>query len=484
MPKVLIAGAGIAGLSASIRLARAGFRVEVVEQQQRAGGKLAEISGGGFRFDAGPSLFTMPWLVTELLDHDAAFDYHRLDTLCHYFFADGSRFNSPADREDFIREASYFFHEAPETFRSYLDRSAFLYDVTAPVFLEKSLHKLSTYLNRKGIRGILNLPRIGMFSSMNQANMRAFSDPRAVQYFNRFATYNGSDPWQAPSTLNVIPHLENNQGAFYPRGGMISIANSLYEQALRLGVTFRFNSRIRAIETSGNSFSGLTLEDGNNLTGDILVSNLDVRLTHKLMGKNLPGRVDKSEPSSSALIFYWGIRELFPELGLHNILFSGDYQAEFEHMFRKRDVWHDPTVYINITSKMEAADAPAGGENWFILINAPHNSGQDWQELRTRVRGYVLDKLKRMLGRDIEPLIAFEDYLDPQRIEERTGSTFGSLYGSSSNSRLSAFFRQANYSSATKGLYFCGGSVHPGGGIPLCLMGGRIASELILSDHS
>lgn len=484
MSKVLIAGAGVAGLAASIRLARAGFPVEVVEQQPAAGGKLSEIGGNGFRFDAGPSLFTMPWLVTELLDEETGFSYERLEHLCHYFFADGSKFRSPSDREAFISEAAVFFGEPPAAFRRYLDRSAFLYKVTAPVFLEKSLHKLSTYLNREGIRGIINLPRIGMFSSMNSANMKAFDDPRAVQYFNRFATYNGSNPWQAPSTLNVIPHLENNQGAFYPKGGMISIAVSLYQQAVRLGVKFHFNSRIASIETSDDQFRNLVLEDGRKIEGDILLSNLDVRLTHKLMGRTLPSRIDKAEPSSSALIFYWGISESFPELGLHNIFFSGDYEAEFEQMFGQRDVWHDPTIYINITSKMEPADAPQGGENWFILVNAPHNSGQDWNELRRRVRGYVLAKLKRMLGRDIEPLIAFEDYLDPLRIEERTGSTFGSLYGSSSNSRLSAFFRQANYSSAVQGLYFCGGSVHPGGGIPLCLMGGRIASELIISDHS
>ncbi|MEO1653664.1 MAG: phytoene desaturase, partial [Bacteroidota bacterium] len=179
------------------------------------------------------------------------------------------------------------------------------------------------------------------------------------------------------------------------------------------------------------------------------------------------------------LIFYWGIAKRFPELSLHNIFFSQDYQVEFQHLFRKKDIYPDPTVYINISSKENPADAPEGAENWFTMINAPHNAGQDWEQLIPKARLYILDKLERNLGKNIRDLIETEEILDPRLIERKTASSAGALYGNSSNNRYAAFLRHANFSSRIKNLHFCGGSVHPGGGIPLCLLSAKIASSFI-----
>lgn len=482
MKKVAIAGAGIGGLTAAIRLARSGFEIHVYEQKEEAGGKLAEIQGSGYRFDAGPSLFTMPHYIDQLISENVGFSYERLDTLCHYFFPDGTFFRCPAKSEHFIEMASETFNEKPESIKKHLKHSKYLYEITSPVFLEKSLHQISTYTHVKGLKGILNLPFIGMERNMHEANSKRFRNPNIIQFFDRYATYNGSNPWKAPSTLNVIPHLEMGIGAFFPKGGMISIARSLYREAKSLGVNFHFKHTIDEISTDNNQIKGLTA-NGCFHSCDLLVSNLDVRLTYKLLQKPLPKKIIKSEPSSSALIFYWGIKSSFPSLDLHNILFSSSYREEFEHIFRHGSLSDDPTVYINISSKMEPADAPEGCENWFVMINTPSNQGQNWDELRTMARKHIIAKINRMLNCDIEPLIEFEEYLDPIRIEAFTGSTFGSLYGSSSNNRMSAFFRQANYSSSLKGLYFCGGSAHPGGGIPLCVLGGNIASDIIINKH-
>jgi phytoene dehydrogenase-like protein len=190
----------------------------------------------------------------------------------------------------------------------------------------------------------------------------------------------------------------------------------------------------------------------------------------------------KQERSSSALIFYWGITKEFPELQLHNILFSRDYKHEFDQLFEKKTISEDPTVYINITSKMEVGHAPQGKENWFVMINAPANEKQDWEVLKKECRQAAINKINRMLDTNIEDHIEVEETLDPVKIEEQTSSYMGALYGSSSNSRIAAFLRQPNYSSTIKGLYFAGGTVHPGGGIPLCLKSARLVSELISSD--
>jgi phytoene dehydrogenase-like protein len=212
-----------------------------------------------------------------------------------------------------------------------------------------------------------------------------------------------------------------------------------------------------------------------------VVSNMDIYPTYKhlLPDQPHPERTLAQERSTSAMIFYWGIRAEFPELDLHNIFFSKDYQAEFEAHSRG-EVCSDPTVYINITTKYDPQDAPPGCETWFVMVNVPANStGQDWDALTQRIRRQVLDKLSHNLGRPIEPLIACEATLDPRTIQSKTASWQGALYGTASNNMFSAFLRHPNFSSKIKSLYFVGGSVHPGGGIPLCLLSAKITDSLI-----
>ena len=210
---------------------------------------------------------------------------------------------------------------------------------------------------------------------------------------------------------------------------------------------------------------------------------MDVWFTyHKLLSQYTqyqPKKVLEQERSSSALIFYWGIKKQFPELDLHNIFFSSDYRVEFEHIWQKKTIYDDPTVYVNISSKLKSDDAPPGCENWFVMINVPSNKGQDWDQLIADARANILKKLSRILKVDIAELIISEAILEPRSIESRTSSYQGSIYGTSSNSRYAAFLRHANRSSKIKNLYFCGGSVHPGGGIPLCLLSAKIVSEMV-----
>ncbi len=214
---------------------------------------------------------------------------------------------------------------------------------------------------------------------------------------------------------------------------------------------------------------------------DVVVSNADVYFTYKnlLQDEVKSKRILKQERSSSALIFYWGMRKSFPQLGLHNIFFSNNYKTEFKHLFRAKNFAADLTVYINVTAKMEATQAPPGCENWFVMINAPSMAGQDWPAMQQQVRRQVIEKLNRMLQTDIKSLIQTETILTPPQIEEVTASYAGSLYGTSSNSRLAAFWRHPNFSRQIKGLYFAGGSVHPGGGIPLCLRSAKMVSQMV-----
>jgi phytoene desaturase len=484
----IIVGAGIAGLAASIRLKSAGFEVDVFEMNSYPGGKLTEFSERGYRFDMGPSLFTMPQFVEELFavagkKVEDYFEYKRKKTVCHYFYEDGTRFQASASQEGFAKNAAAAFDVSEEDILKYFKSSKKKYDLTATLFLEKSLHKASTYFSADTLKAIVQMGSLGINTSLHQYNERQFSDPRLVQLFDRFATYNGSDPYQTPGIMSMIPHLEQYFGTFFPKGGMHSITMSLFQLAKDLGVKFHFNSKVEKILVENTKAVGIQTEEGS-FSADCIISNSDVVPTYRnlLKDQKAPEKVLKQPRSSSALIFYWGIIKEFPALDLHNIFFSENYQKEFETIFYQKNVMNDPTVYINISSKEEETDAPKGCENWFVMINTPSNTGQDWDEIIARSRQNIIEKLSRVLGEDIGKLIEYESILDPRLIESKTISYQGALYGAASNNKFAAFLRHPNFTQKISNLYFCGGSVHPGGGIPLCLLSGKIVSELILKN--
>jgi phytoene dehydrogenase-like protein len=235
----------------------------------------------------------------------------------------------------------------------------------------------------------------------------------------------------------------------------------------------------------GKRATGVQAITGEWFPARVVVSGLDVVPTYRHLlppGTPAPERTLRQERSSSAIIFYWGIRGSFPQLHLHNIFFSAQYAREFQQIFSERTTPSDPTLYVNITSKCTPTDAPEGHENWFILVNAPADTGQDWPAQRARAREATLRTLSNTLGCDVEPLIAEEDYLDPPRIAARTGSYQGALYGTASNNRFAAFLRHPHFSRRIPNLYFVGGSVHPGGGVPLCLASAELVDALVHED--
>lgn len=483
--KAIIIGTGIAGLATSIRLKTSGYNVKVFESNSYPGGKLHQVNTNGFRFDMGPSLFTMPWLVDDLFqlcnrDPKDYFLYKKKSTICNYFWEDHTTFSVDSDREKFISKASSKFNESSESLRKYLEVNKNKYELTKAIFLEKSLHKWDTYLSPKTLKAISKIGHMGINKTLDQWNSDFFRNPKLVQLFNRFATYNGSSPYKTPGIMSMIPHLEMGLGTYFPKGGMHSITTSLHALAKEIGVEFSFDNPVHEIVVKNKKAVGVVSKLGAE-NASLVVSNMDVHPTYNrlLTKQKRPEKVLKQERSSSALIFYWGIQGKFPQLDLHNIFFSDDYESEFAHIFDKKSLHTDPTVYINISSKEEPGDAPKNCENWFVMINAPGNYGQNWEELKRQARENILNKLGRILKQDIEGLITEEMVLEPMSIEANTSSYRGALYGASSNSKFAAFLRHPNFSGKIKNLYFCGGSVHPGGGIPLCLLSAKIVSELI-----
>lgn len=483
----VIIGAGPAGMASAIRMANKGYKVTVFEANEKAGGKLTQSIEKGYRFDMGPSVFTMPTLVDELFIISGKnprdyFDYLSLDPVYRYFYEDGTKISAYKSPDKFATEIAEKTTEKKEKVLHFLQKVEKKYHLTAEIFLYNSLHKIRNYFTKSVAKGLFHFSKLEAFKTMNEANSQDFLDPRVIQLFNRYATYNGSNPYAAPATLNVIPHLEINMGAYIPVGGMYSITKALIALGTDLGVMYEYNTRIEEIIVEKNNAIGVIV-NGEKRYFDCVVSNMDVYNTYKFLLPHAKKPINKlNQPkSSSAIIFYWGIKKSFPELGLHNIFFSENYPAEFDAIFHQKQVYHDPTIYLNISAKKSPTDAPEGCENWFTMINAPHNDGQaNWDEMIAQTREALIQKINRNLNTDIRPFIEVELIWEPRKIENITSSAFGAIYGNSSNNKFAAFLRHANFSSEIKGLYFCGGSVHPGPSIPLCMLSAKIMSECVV----
>lgn len=483
--KAIVIGCGIAGLATAIRLSAKGYKVIVYEKNSYPGGKLSHFEREGFQFDAGPSLFTQPEQVLELFrlcgeKAESYFTYTRAKIACKYFFESGKIVNAYANVDQFAAELATKLGEDKGQVLKYLETSKSTYRHIGQLFLDYPVNKILNLPFDKIYKALLTTKFSFLFSSLSDYNRSQFNKPETVQIFNRFATYNGSNPYKAPAMLSMIPHLEQNEGTFYPFGGMISITNALYLLALKQNINFVFNSKVTSINLEDKRAKSITVND-TEIHADIIVSNMDVYYTYKhLLHDDVKAKtILRQERSSSAIIFYWGMNTSFQQLDLHNIFFSADYKKEFEAIFEKMELDDDPTIYINITSKMEDSQAPKGCENWFVMVNAPHDIGQNWDDIKKKCKTNVISKLNRILKTDITKYIQTEDFLDPATIDAKTSSYTGSLYGTSSNSKFAAFLRHPNQSKSVDNLYFVGGSVHPGGGIPLCLRSAKIVSELI-----
>lgn len=481
----VVIGSGIGGIAAAIRLAARGYSVDVYEANDYPGGKLREIRMKGYRFDMGPSVFTMPHLIDELFtlcgrNPRDYFTYTRLDRYFQYFFEDGTVINGYANVDKLAKELAAKSKDPESRFRKYVRNIEAKFKITNGVFIENSLHILKNYFTKRVAYGILNFHRIDAFKSMYKGNSKFFKDPNLVQLFDHYASYVGSNPLVAPATLNLISHLVIEKGTFIPDKGMYSIVQALVKLAGEMGVKFHYNTLVDRILVKNKKAVGIRSAKGENFY-DVVVSNMDIYHTyHKLLPDQKKPKITLGQPKSSSILgFYWGVKGSHDNVGVHNMLFSKNERDEYTAVFDEHTISDDPSVYICVTAKHVKGDAPEGCENWFIIVTAPNNSGQNWDELVETSRKKVFAKVKRMLNINLPDLIEVEEVLTPAIIEEKYRSAFGAVYGNSSNGKFAAFLRHPNFSRSIEGLYFVGGSVHPGAGIPMCLNSAKIFDKVL-----
>ncbi len=484
--RVGIIGGGGGGLAAALRLRQAGCQVILFEKNEQVGGKMSRLCHEGFHFDLGPTVLTMPFVLRDLCEHVGVSLEERLqlrpvEPTCRYHWSDGTTFDAYSDPERLRGELDRVFPQERVAVETFLRDAAALYEATADVFLFQRFDGFREFFKRRNLRLLPALPRMGVSRTVERSLRARFRSEKLVQLFARFATYNGSSPYRAPATLNVIPHVELSFGAWYPRGGMCAVAETLRDLAASRGVEIRAGTQVEAVRRSRSRIDAL-VAGGSEHPVDAAVSNADVLWTYRHLlapaGVAIPAAVARAERSCSGYLMLAAVRGRHPGLAHHNIFFSDDYPGEFRDIFERGRLPRPMTVYVSISARSDPDLAPPGCENWYVLVNAPA-SGREHGDPAAQ-QAYAESIWERLRAFGLAPRVEWQSRLTPRDIERRDNSPGGAIYGASSNSAFSAFLRPTNKAPRLENFYFAGGSTHPGGGVPLVLLSGKIAAEMIL----
>ncbi len=486
---ISIVGGGVGGLAAAIYLASAGRRVVLFEQNEQVGGKMGEHRASGFRWDTGPSVITMRGVFQELFATagKSLEDYLTLqpvDPLTRYFFWDGKQLDLCRDLSLTIEQIAALEPRDVEGYLAFLAEAARVYRIVSPVFLFGPPPTLASV--RKVTLG--DALSVDLLSTLQKRIERAVRHPHLRQLLGRFATYVGASPYLAPATLTSIAHVELAQGVWYPKGGIYQIARAYQRLATEMGVELHLQSRLQRLRVEDDRITALQFEGGETLPADTVISNVDVTTTYSCMDAPLAKRVfqrlQRQATSCSGFILLLGIEGIHPALAHHNVFFSRDYRREFEQIFGEGRLPDDPTIYVAITSKSDPDHAPPGCENWFVLVNSPPLPQNGAEPAEEEVQAYADHLLERLAERgfDLRGKIRYQKVITPKDLQRLSGAWRGALYGISFNNRFAPFLRPGNRS-PLGGLYFAGGSVHPGGGVPLATLSGKRAAQLVLEHE-
>ena len=487
--KVVVIGAGLGGLSAAISLATEGFQVELLEKNDKVGGKLNILSRDGFTFDLGPSILTMPHVFEALFSRAGKrmVDYVGIESVePHWrnFFEDGTVVDLCADQDNQRRELEKLGPGVYADFQRFMAYAKKLGQETEAGYFAKGLDSLWELLKFYGPIRSFNFD---VFRSMDQGVRRFISDQKLVDILNYFIKYVGSSPYDSPALMNLLPYIQYEYGLWYVKGGMYGLAQALEKLALELGVTIRLHAEVAAIERNDGEASGVRLQGGEFLAADLVVSNMEVipameKLLHSPAAEL--NKMRRFEPSCSGLVLHLGVDRQYPQLAHHNFFYSDHPREHFDAVFKSHRLSDDPTIYLVAPCKTDPAQAPDGCEVIKVLPHIPHIdpdkplSADDYWALRER----VLSKLERMGLTDLRRHVVCEEYWTPPDIQARYYSNQGSIYGVVADRFKNLGFKAPQRSRELSNLYFVGGSVNPGGGMPMVVLSGQLVRDKILAD--
>jgi 1-hydroxycarotenoid 3,4-desaturase len=489
--RVVVIGAGVGGLTAAIDLARRGVDVTVVESAPCPGGKMRQVQVDGVGIDAGPTVFTMRWIFQSLFTDAGArledyLDLQTADLLARNAWRAGGRLDLFADIERTVDAIGTFAGaKDAQGYRDFCTRSATIYQTLAGTFIGAERPSVLDLMRRVGFGHLDRLIAISPMKTLWSAVAEHFSDPRLRQLFGRYATYVGSSPLLAPATMMLVAHVEQD-GVWLVNGGMIKVAEALQRLGEAKGARYRFGTAVSEITTAAGRVNGVALATGEHIEADAIVFNGDASaLENNYLGSG-PQRaapsVSRQDRSLSAITWCLNAETSGFPLAHHNVFFAEDYQAEFDAVFRKRDVVDCPTVYVCAQDREAGMVHPVGSpERLLVLINAPAD-GDIHQFNAEDYAARTFDMLSRC-GLTIKRMADNSVATTPAGFNSLFPATGGALYGRANHGPFASFKRSGS-ASKLAGLYLAGGSVHPGPGIPMAAMSGRLAAARILDDFA
>jgi phytoene desaturase len=478
---VVVVGAGVGGLAAAVRLAAAGHGVTVLELGPQAGGKAGRLTldtpAGAYRFDTGPSLLTMPWVLRDLFAqtgaplHEAGVELVRVEPVTRYRFADGSSFDMSADLPVASEALEAWAPGAGADWTRFLGACATMWRASEPFLTGAPPWP-------PGLRGKAGAPaaapggrapdprdllRVRPWQTLRDLARGCVRDPRLRMVVERFATYAGADPRRAPAALALAGYVEHAFGAWHVRGGLYRIVEALTERLATLGGDLRLETRAVAIERAGTRASGVLTATGT-VPADAVVWDGDALALDRVLAR---ARRRPTERSLSGLALMLALDGRADDLVHHEIRFPADYGAEFDDLFTARRPVRDPTLYLSTSSATDADEAPPAGENRFVLVNAPAGVAADWEAEADRIVARM-GVAGRVLARAVR---------SPADLERETGAVDGAIYGAAPHGRLGALRRPGHRVRGVRNLLRVGGTAHPGGGLPLVMLGGALVAR-------
>lgn len=491
--RVIVIGAGLGGMSAAIMLARRGFQVTMLEKNAQVGGKLNQLQTKGFSFDLGPSIFTLPEIFRPIFEGDGKRleDYitlQRVDPQWRNFFEDGVVVDLWEDRERMRTELERFGPQVFGEYKDFLDYSRRQYEILERGYLRHGLDTLIQFFRFYGWKEARDLDYL---HSMSGSIYKRLSNRYLRDIFEYFIKYVGSSALDSPAFMNMMPTIQMDFGLWYVAGGLYQLGHAFRRRLQETGVTLCLEHEVQRIDYSGSTATGVQVRnshgDFRTLAADYVVSNLEVipamqRLLHS--PASIMKKLRRFEPSCSGIILHLGLDRVYPQLAHHNFFYSDNLHEHFRRVFRDKKLPDDPTIYVVAPTRTDPSQAPPGCDNIKILPHIPSINDRNsyTREDYVALKELCLDKLERMGLTDLRQHIVVEDFWTPFDIENRYASNQGSIYGVVCDRRSNFAFKAPKQSRQFHNLFFVGGSVNPGAGMPMVTLGGQHVARMIIEQ--
>jgi phytoene desaturase len=480
MTRAVVIGAGLGGLAVALRLQALGCDVTVLDRRERPGGRAYQLRDGGYTWDTGPSLITMPWVLEETfaasgLDLSREVELVALDPYYRIRWAGDSRRLDFTARERMPEEIARFSAHDARAFEPFMS-------ALAPIYEHGILDAGRRAFETPGelARLLPRLARFGAAAPLHRFVARHFRHPRVREAFSFHSLFIGGDPFRVPAIYGALVYLQFLDGVHYARGGVYSIVEALARGLADL----RCGEHVERIETAGARVTGVVTAGGERIAADVVVSNADVLTTHALLGERAPRR--RLRPTMSSLLLYLGTDRTFPELLHHTLLVGRGYRDFVADVTRRGRLGRTFSTYVHAPSRTEPEMAAGGGDSLCVLLPVPNlrRRDVDWERAADGVRGALVRDLETTFGlRGLDASVRVEHRMTPRDFEHDLGAVDGNAFAIEPTLHQSAWFRPPNRDRRVAGLYRVGGGTHPGAGIPGVLLGAEVTAGLIARDR-